>query len=110
MTLFDQKLAAALEWFKLPRFDGIVRLYGPREIAEQQGTIDNDYTVARTAAEQFHARLRELFGQKKSITTFGPYSPGPTDTGGIWAVWVTRRTGCGEALAAAGCTERATGD
>ena len=35
-----------------------------------------DYTVARTAAEAFYARLRELFAEGEQITTFGPYSPG----------------------------------
>ena len=35
-----------------------------------------DYTVARTAAEEFYARLRELFAERRQITTFGPYSPG----------------------------------
>ena len=44
-----------------PRFAGIVRLYSPREVAEQQGTISGDYTVARRAAEEFYRRLRELF-------------------------------------------------
>ena len=34
-----------------PRFDGIVRLHSAREVAAQQGTIQPDYTVARTAAE-----------------------------------------------------------
>jgi isocitrate lyase len=32
--------------------------------------------VATQAADAFYARLRELFEQRKSITTFGPYSPG----------------------------------
>ncbi len=32
--------------------------------------------MARQAAEEFYTRLRELFGQRKQITTFGPYSPG----------------------------------
>ncbi len=59
-----------------PRFDGITRLYSARQVAEQRGTILQDYTVARQAAEQFHDRLRELFEQRRSITTFGPYSPG----------------------------------
>jgi isocitrate lyase len=45
-------------------------------VAAQQGTIQPDYTVARTAAEAFHARLRELFSRGEQITTFGPYSPG----------------------------------
>ena len=76
MTMFDQQVAAAEEWFASPRFDGIVRLYSPRQVAEQQGTLSGDYTVARRAAEGFYARLRELFEQRKQITTFGPYSPG----------------------------------
>lgn len=32
--------------------------------------------VAREAAGAFYERLRELFAARKSITTFGPYSPG----------------------------------
>ncbi len=76
MTSFEQQVAAAREWCASPRFAGIVRLYSPREIAEQQGTIDTDYTVARRAAEDFYARLRALFAEGRSITTFGPYSPG----------------------------------
>ncbi len=47
---------------------------------EQRGTIAHDYTVAREAAEAFYPRLRELFAQRKSITTFGPYSPGQAVT------------------------------
>ncbi len=74
--MFDQQVAAAKQWFARPRFDGIVRLYSPRQVAEQQGTISGDYTVARQAAEEFYKRLRELFEQRRQITTFGPYSPG----------------------------------
>ncbi len=75
-TTFDQQVEAARQWFTSPRFDGIVRLYSPRQVAEQQGTISGDYAVARQAAEDFYPRLRELFAQRKQITTFGPYSPG----------------------------------
>jgi len=76
MTMFDQQVAAAREWFASSRFDGIVRLYSPRQVAEQQGTLSGDCTVARRAAEEFYTRLRELFEQRRQITTFGPYSPG----------------------------------
>jgi isocitrate/methylisocitrate lyase len=76
LTMFDQQVAAARQWFASPRFAGIVRLYSPRQVAEQQGTIRGDCTIARRAAEEFYARLRELFDQRKQITTFGPYSPG----------------------------------
>src|SRR5215831_19465910 len=80
LTTFDEQVAAAELWFASPRFAGILRLYSPREVAEQQGTIVGDYTVARRAAEEFYARLRELFEQRKQITTFGPYSPGQAVT------------------------------
>jgi isocitrate lyase len=73
---FETQVAAAARWMTQPRFDGIVRLHSAREVAAQQGTIQPDYTVARTAAEAFYARLRELFSQGRQITTFGPYSPG----------------------------------
>ena len=75
-TPFEQDVAAAERYFDSPRFDGIIRLYTGRQVVEQRGTIPTDYTVAREAAEAFYSRLRELFAQRKSITTFGPYSPG----------------------------------
>jgi len=80
MSTFNEQVAAAEQWFASPRFTGIVRLYSPREVAEQQGTISSDYTVARRTAEEFYARLRKLFEQRKQITTFGPYSPGQAVT------------------------------
>ena len=76
MSAFETQVDAAREWFEQARFDGIERLHTPREVAAQQGTIVADYTVARTAAEAFHTRLRELFAEGSQITTFGPYSPG----------------------------------
>lgn len=75
-TPFEQDVAATQAYFDSPRFEGIIRLYSARQVAEQRGTIPTDYSVAREAAQAFHPRLRELFAQKKSITTFGPYSPG----------------------------------
>src|SRR5512145_33105 len=73
---FDKEVAELRRWFASPRFKGIKRVHSAREVVEQRGTIRPDYTVARTAAEAFYARLRELFAQKRCITTFGPYSPG----------------------------------
>jgi isocitrate lyase len=58
------------------RFAGTTRLYTARQVVEQRGNVLTDYPVARNAAERFYARLRELFGERSSITTFGPYSPG----------------------------------
>jgi isocitrate lyase len=80
MSTFDQQVAAVRQSFAGPRFAGIVRLYSPRDVVEQQGTISSDYTVARQTAEEFYARLRELFQQHQPITTFGPYSPGQAVT------------------------------
>jgi isocitrate lyase len=76
MSAIETQEAAAREWFAESRFEGIVRLHSPGEVAAQQGTIQPDYTIARGAAEGFYARLRELFSRGEQITTFGPYSPG----------------------------------
>ncbi|KAJ1443950.1 Pyruvate/Phosphoenolpyruvate kinase-like domain-containing protein, partial [Ochromonadaceae sp. CCMP2298] len=63
-------------YFNSPRFKGLKRLYSPRQVIEQQGTIGNEYSIARDAANAFFKRLRELYNEKKQITTFGPYTPG----------------------------------
>src|SRR6516162_8168141 len=80
MSSYQERVQEVNEWFASPRFRGIVRLYSPRQVVEQRGTIIADYPVAREAAEAFYARLRELFQAGKSITTFGPYSPGQAVT------------------------------
>ncbi|RKZ06152.1 isocitrate lyase, partial [bacterium] len=80
MDALDKRMNEVRQWMEGSRFSGITRLHSPREIAEQQGTIKTDYTVARCAADGFYARLRELFRDGKSITTFGPYSPGQAVT------------------------------
>src|ERR1700712_280797 len=79
-TAFEDDIAATQQYIDSSRFDGIVRLYTARQVAEQRGTIATEYTVAREAAAAFYDRLRELFSNKKSITTFGPYSPGQAVT------------------------------
>jgi isocitrate lyase len=80
MSSFEQQIAETRRWMESPRFEGILRLHTARQVVEQRGTIPQDYTVARQAAEAFHLRLRELFAERKSITTFGPYSPGQAVT------------------------------
>jgi isocitrate lyase len=80
LTPFEQDVAAMQRYFDSPRFDGIIRLYSARQVVEQRGTIPTDYTVAREAAAAFYDRLRELFAERNSITTFGPYSPGQAVT------------------------------
>ena len=76
MSSFEQQVRATQEWFDSPRFRGITRLYSARQVVEQRGSIAHDHTVAREAAAGFYGRLRELFAERRSITTFGPYSPG----------------------------------
>jgi isocitrate lyase len=76
MTPFDEDVRATQKWFDSSRFAELTRLYSARQVVEQRGTIANDYTVAREAAVAFYERLRQLFAERESITTFGPYSPG----------------------------------
>jgi isocitrate lyase len=76
MGVFEDEIDETRRFMQSERFSGITRVYSPRMIVEQRGNVPTDYTVARVAAERFYARLRELFSQHKSITSFGPYSPG----------------------------------
>jgi isocitrate lyase len=76
MESFEKEVAETSEWLSSARFQGLTRLYAARQVVEQRGTIQDDYTIARTAAGAFFERLKELFSAGKSITTFGPYSPG----------------------------------
>jgi isocitrate lyase len=80
MSPFEEEVHETARWMSGPRFAGITRLHSARQVVEQRGTLRTDYTVARAAAEAFHARLRELFARREAITTFGPYSPGQAVT------------------------------
>jgi isocitrate lyase len=72
----DPDVIEARAWLEGPRFERIRRLHSARQVVAQRGTIPTDHTVAREAATAFYDRLRERFAQRRSITTFGPYSPG----------------------------------
>ncbi len=73
---FDRQVGEIRQWMESPRFQHVTRLYGTRQVAEQRGTISQDYLVAKHAAEGMYARLRDLYRNNRAITTFGPYSPG----------------------------------
>ena len=72
----DPEIEPTRRWMDGARFAETERLYSPRQVVEQRGVIETDYPVARNAADRLHSRLRELFAERRSITTFGPYSPG----------------------------------
>ncbi len=80
LAKFKARVEAAETFMDGPRFGGITRLYSPRQVAQQQGAIEQSYTVARNAASDFYTRLRELHADGRSITTFGPYTPGQAVT------------------------------
>ncbi len=80
MAAFEREVAETRAWFATPRFKEITRLYSARQVAEQRGTIRQEYTVAQNAAGEFYELLRDLFARGESITTFGPYSPGQAVT------------------------------
>jgi hypothetical protein len=73
MAVFDQDILDTQAWFATPRFAGITRLHSARQVVEQRGTM-RATTRSRKAAAAFHARLRELFAEPRSITTFRPCS------------------------------------
>src|SRR5687767_1449061 len=88
---FEEEVEATRRWMDSDRFVETTRLYTARQVVEQRGSVHTDYTVARNAAERFYARLRELFNQRSSITSFGPYSPGQAvamKRAGIEAIYI----------------------
>ncbi len=60
LSAVDESIAETRKWMESPRFAGITRLYSARQVVEQRGTIQTSYTVAKSAAESFYSRLREL--------------------------------------------------
>ncbi len=76
MSQLEAEIRKTKRYFSSARFRGITRLYSPRQVVEQRGTIRRDYSIAKNAAGAFYKRLRELFDERKQITSFGPYSPG----------------------------------
>lgn len=76
MSSFESQVTEAQKWMSSPRFKEITRLYSAPQVVQQRGSIPNAYPIAERAAEEFYAHLRKLFETGKSITTFGPYSPG----------------------------------
>src|ERR1700685_2680258 len=77
---FEDAVTSTQKYMDSERFAGITRLYSARQVAEQQGSIATDYRVARENAAAFYARLRQLFAERKAVTTFCPYSPGQAVT------------------------------
>src|SRR5688572_6736812 len=78
-------------WMRDERFSGLTRLYSASQVVEQRGSIAADYSVARQAASRLYQRLLELFAEHRSITTFGPYSPGQAVAmlrGGVEAIYL----------------------
>ena len=63
MGSFEDEVEATRCWMESERFAETTRLYTPRQVVEQRGTVLTDYPVARNAAERFCPRLRELFAQ-----------------------------------------------
>lgn len=76
MSTFDYQINETKEWLESPRFEHIRRLYSAQQVTQQRGSISNAYVVAKEAADAFYKHLTDLFAKGKSITTFGPYSPG----------------------------------
>ena len=81
MDKFEERVQQMTEWFASPRFKGIVRLYSPRQVVEQRGT--HRRRISHRAQRRRGLLLpgcESCLIEGKSITTFGPYSPGQAVT------------------------------
>ncbi len=72
----EAEISIVSQWMDGDRFSETTRLHTARQVAEQRGRITADYPIARAAADGMYAKLRALFAERRSITTFGPYTPG----------------------------------
>jgi isocitrate lyase len=52
-TTFDHRVRDASDYFASPRFKGIIRLYSPRQVVEQRGTITADYPIGAKPPRPF---------------------------------------------------------
>jgi len=73
---FQEEIDEIKKYQRSERFSRVTRVFSAAQVAEQRGVIKSDYIVAREAAAAFYDHLRKLFAEKRSITTYGPYSPG----------------------------------
>jgi len=73
MEAFRDEVEETEKWMNSDRFQGIKRLYSARQVVEQRGTIKKVYQVAHDGAVGMYARLRELFANRETNTTYGPY-------------------------------------
>ncbi|MGD9572813.1 MAG: isocitrate lyase ICL2 [Thermoleophilia bacterium] len=76
MGAFEDDIQEIQEFMDGDRFSATTRVFAARQVAEQVGTVPQEYTIARDAAAQFYDLLRAKFSKGESITSFGPYSPG----------------------------------
>ena len=92
-TPFEEETDQTQAWFDSPRFEGITRLYSARQVVVQRGTINQDHTVAREAAEQFYARVRQGLGHRGPRAGPGqlPAQPGAERGGDTRACAADRR-------------------
>jgi isocitrate lyase len=58
MGAFEEDIAEIQEFMDGDRFSAATRVYSARQVAEQRGTVAQDYTVAREAAAAFYDLLR----------------------------------------------------
>ena len=47
MSQFEAEIRKTKRYFSSARFKGITRLYSPRQVVEQRGTIRRDYSIAK---------------------------------------------------------------
>ena len=80
MSSFESEISETAKWFDSPRFEGIIRLYSARQVVEQRGTIPPTTPWRERPPRRSTRGCAKLFAERKSITTFGPYSPGQAVT------------------------------
>ncbi|GAA5922277.1 hypothetical protein JCM1841_001393 [Sporobolomyces salmonicolor] len=73
-ALFQQQVDQVDQWFKSPRFKGLIRPYTAEQVVSKRGTIEIQYPSAQQG-KKLHTILKDKFAKGGASHTYGALDP-----------------------------------
>ncbi|GAA5966955.1 hypothetical protein JCM21900_005257 [Sporobolomyces salmonicolor] len=73
-ALFQQQVDQVDQWFKSPRFKGLIRPYTAEQVVSKRGTIEIQYPSAQQG-KKLHTILKDKFAKGDASHTYGALDP-----------------------------------
>ncbi|GAA5892368.1 hypothetical protein JCM5296_003580 [Sporobolomyces johnsonii] len=73
-ALFQQQVDQVDQWFKSPRFKGLIRPYTAEQVVSKRGTIEIQYPSAQQG-KKLHGILKDKFAKGDASHTYGALDP-----------------------------------